>query len=337
MSICYNMFEKSDRMPSIITHHMFSKEILNELSENELNRFQDKLDIYHTFAQSHDYLFYYKFGKNRKKINKLGHQAHHNKTQDYIINIIKEIKNNHQANNPELLAYLYGSITHYVLDTTCHPYIFYKTGVYRKKEKDTKKYFGGHNQIEKDLDAIYYKKYTNKDYNLCNVTKEIIGKPIFSNQLIQTLNNVYKNTYDKENIGYYYKKGVDNARVIYNIVINDRFGIKKVFYKLLDLIINNNKRYISTYSTYIKNPNLIYLNLNNKEWSNPSNPNLKSTQSFEDLYNESITKTIGIIKEVNKALYEDKPIKDILKHIPNLDYSTGLPIEESKQLRHFEY
>lgn len=337
MSICYNIYEKSDIMPSIITHHMFSKELLNNLSKEELSKIDNKLDIYHTFAQSHDYLFYYKFGKNRKAINKLGHKAHHSNTQEYLINIIKEIKNNHEENNSELIAYLYGSITHYVLDTTCHPYIFYKTGYYRKKEKETRKYFGGHNQIEKDLDAIYYKKYTNKEYNLCNVSKEIIGKPKLSNKLINTMNKVYKETYNKDNIGIYYQKGVDNARVIYNIVINDRLGIKKSFYKLLDLIINKNKRYISTYSTYIKKPNLDYLNIKHKEWNNPSNPDIKSTKSFEDLFNESINKSIKIIKEVNKVLYENKPIKELLKYIPNLDYSTGLPIEESKQLRHFEY
>ena len=108
---------------------MFSKEVLNKLSKEELNRLEDKLDIYHTFAQSHDYLFYYTFGKNKKKINNFGHYAHRHNTQNYLINIIKEIQDKHEENNPELLAYLYGSITHYVLDTTCHPFIFYKTGI----------------------------------------------------------------------------------------------------------------------------------------------------------------------------------------------------------------
>ena len=61
------------------------------------------------------------------------------------------------------------------------------------------------------------KKYTNKYYNLCNVTKEIIGKPVLSSNLIETLNKVYKKTYNQENIGYYYQKGINNARVIYNI------------------------------------------------------------------------------------------------------------------------
>ena len=324
-------------MPSIITHHMFSKEVLKKLSKEETNRFQEKIDIYHTFAQSHDYLFYYKFGKKRKEINSLGHKAHHKNTQDYLINIIEEIKKNHEENTPELLAYLYGSITHYVLDTTCHPYIFYKTGIYRKTEPETRKYFGGHNQIEKDLDAIYYKKYTNKDYNLCNVTKEIIGKPLFSAKLITTLNNVYKKTYNKDNISYYYQKGVNNARLIYNIVVNDRFGIKKTLYRLLDFIICRNKRYISTYSTHIKKPNLSYLNLEKKEWKNPCLPEQKHNESFEELYNLAAGKAITIIRQVNKVLYENKPIEDILKYIPNLDYSSGIIIKETKQLRHFEY
>lgn len=324
-------------MPSITTHHMFSKEVLKRLTEDELTKINNKLDIYHTFAQSHDYLFYYTFGKNKKKINDFGHFAHRNHTQNYIINIIKEIKESNQENNPELIAYLYGTITHYVLDTTCHPYIFYKTGVYRKKEKDTRKYFGGHNNIEKDLDAIYYKKYTNKEYNYCNITKEIIGNPQLSNQLIDIINNVYKKTYNKEHIGNLYVKSIKDAKIIYNIVINDRFGIKKLLYILLDLLINKNQKCIANYSTYILKPNLSYLNKEKKEWNHPSIPEQKFNYSFEELFDISVNKTIKIIKEINKVLYEDKTIESILKYIPNLDYATGLPIENNKQLRHFEY
>ena len=319
-------------MPSITTHYMFSKEVLNNLENKEKNILKSKLDIYHTFAQSHDYLFYYKFGAKHKEINKLGRYAHHNKTQEYILNIIKEIKNNNEEYNPELIAYLYGSITHYVLDTTCHPYIFYKTGVYRKKEPKTKKYFGGHSRIEKDIDAYYYKKYTNKDYNKCNITKEVIGNPIFSNKLINVINNVYNKTYKANNIGNYYIKTIKNTKLIYNLIIKDRFGIKKAIYKILDFLINKNKAYISTYSTYIKNPNINYLNLEKKEWNNPSNPDLRCNKSFEELYDDAISRTIKIIKEVNKVLYEDKPIKHLVDFIPDLDYSSGLEIKETKPI-----
>lgn len=325
-------------MPSLITHHIFSKDVLKQLSKNELEKFNNELTIYHTFAQSHDYLFYYTFNPiHAKRIKALGHYAHRHKTQEYLLNIIKEIKDNNLENNQQIIAYLYGSITHYVLDTICHPFIFYKTGVYRKKEKDTKKYHGEHNRIEKDLDAIYYEKYTNKKYNTCNVSKEIIKKPIFSNDLINTLNNVYKKTYNKDNIGEYYYKGVKHAKIAYNLFINDRTGIKKFIYKLLDTITFKHFGYIAAYSTYIKHPNLNYLNTERKEWNHPSNPDIKYNYSFEDLYNQSIEKTTTIIREINKVLYEDKPIKEIIKYIPNLDYATGMIIKDKKEMRYFEY
>lgn len=323
-------------MPSITTHYIFAKEVFNNLKTEDKKRIESNIDIYQTFAQSHDYLFYYKFGTKHKEINKLGRYAHHNNTQEYLLNIVKEIKNNKEEQNSELLAYLYGSITHYVLDTTCHPYIFYKTGVYRKKEPNTKKYFGGHSKIEKDLDAYYYKKYTKKDYNLCNISKEIIDKPVFSNKLINTINKVYKETYNKENIGNYYIKAINNTKFIYSLIINDRFGIKKAIYKLLDFILNNNKTYISTYSTYIKKPDIKYLNKDKKEWNNPCNPELKYNYSFDELYEIALNKTIEIIKEINKVLDEDKPVENLTKYILDLDYSSGLEIKNTRQLRYFE-
>lgn len=325
-------------MPSIITHHMFAKEVLNRLNKKTQNRINKELDVYYAFAQSHDYLFYYQLNlKYRKKINELGHYAHRHKSQEYLLNIIKEIKSNNLENNQQLVAYLYGSITHYVLDSTCHPYIFYKTGVYRKKEKDTYKYRGEHNHIEKDLDAIYYEKYTHKKLNTCNVNKEIIKNPIFTDTLINTISNVYKKTYNKDNIGYFFYKGIKHAKIAYTILINDRFGIKKFFLKIIDFITNKHSGCLANYSTYIKNPNLDYLNLNHKEWNHPSIKEIKYNYSFEDLYEISLTKTLNIINEVNKVIYKNQDISILLDVIQDLDYDTGLIIKESKQMRHFEY
>lgn len=325
-------------MPSITTHHFFSKEILNHLTKKELSKIDKELIIYHTFAQSHDYLFYYTFDfKNAKKIQNLGHIAHHKNTQEYIINIIKKIKKHHLENNQQAVAYLYGVITHYVLDTTCHPFIFYKTGVYRKNDKMTHKYHGEHNHIEKDIDAIIYQKYTNQKYNKCNLNKDIIKKPLFNQTLINLINQVYQETYNIKNIGNYYIKSIKHTKIINSLIINDYFGIKRAIYTLIDTITNHKTGYIEAYSTHILNPNLGFLNNEHKTWNHPSNPSLTYTYSFEDLYNISIKKTLTIIKEINKVLYENKPIKDIIEYIPNIDYSTGMLIEESRKMNYFEY
>ncbi len=324
-------------MPSITTHHIFSKNILNHLKQSELELFKDELTIYHTFAQSHDYLFYYTFDiKNAKRIRNLGHRAHHENTQEYIINIVKEIINNNLENNKQAIAYLYGVITHYVLDSTCHPYIFYKTGIYRKSNPESKKYRGEHNHMEKDLDAIFYERFTNKKYNTCNLNKDIIKKPKFSKELINLISNVYKETYNEDNIGIFFKKSVTHTKIINALAINDYFGLKRALYKIIDFITTHKFGYIQAYSTHILTPNLEYLNEDHKIWNHPSNKNLKYTYSFDDLYNQSIKKVLKIIRKTNEVIYNKKPIESLYKYIPNVDYSTGVLIEESRRMDYFE-
>ena len=324
-------------MPSITTHHFFAQEVYNNLTNDERNHINKELTIYYTFAQSHDYLFYYTFNPFiSKRIKQLGHTAHHQKTQDYIINIIKYIQENNLENNHQAIAYLYGTITHYCLDTTCHPYIFYKTGVWRHNKK-TQKYRGEHNHIEKDLDSIYYQKYTNKTYKNCNLNKDIIKKPKFSKNLSKMISTIYYNTYNEKNISKYYLKGIRDAKIINFLFINDYSGLKEKIYKIIDKITNNYFGYLQSYSTHKQTINKDILNLNHREWNHPSFPNLKYNTSFDDLLMISLNKALKIIKEINKVLYDKQDIKQLIDIIPNLDYSTGIEIDKNIRMKYFSY
>lgn len=325
-------------MPSITTHHYFSVDVFKNLNQKEQNRINNDLTIFHTFAQSHDYLFYYTFNfKNASKIKNIGRCAHHNNTQDYLINIVKAIKNNKLENNSQALAYLYGSITHYCLDTTCHPFIFYKTGVYRSYNPNTKKFHGEHTHMEKDIDAIFYKRNTGKNYNHCKLNKEIIKKPIFSPELTNLISSVYKETYNEDNIGYFYYKGIKHAKIINNIIFQDFLGIKRFFYILFDKVTNNAFGSLKSYSNHLLKPNIDFLNNEHKPWNNPANKDLVYTYSFDDLYNISLKKSLKIIRACNKVIFKDGNIESLKKVIPNIDYSTGLPIEDDLRMEHFEY
>ena len=46
-------------MPSIIVHHLFANKIYKEINNQNNNLEKAKL-IYQTFAQSHDYLYFFK-------------------------------------------------------------------------------------------------------------------------------------------------------------------------------------------------------------------------------------------------------------------------------------
>ncbi len=325
-------------MPSNTTHFIFSEDVYKKLDNQSKNRIQNSKIIYNTFAQSHDLLFFYVFDhKNSKTIKDLGHHAHHYETQNYLLNAIKEIKKNNLEDNDEAIAYLYGIITHYVLDTHCHPYIFYKTGVHRKHEKWTHKYKGEHTHIEKELDAIYYKKHFNKPYNKCNLNKEIIKKVNLSNQLQSLISKVYKDTYNIDNIGYFMNKSIGRVRMVNTFVVNDPLGFKKGLYYLIKGLSFKKFSGLPYYSNFILKPKESWLNNEHKEWNHPCFKDKKYTYSFNDLYNKSITDALSIIKAVNKVLYEKEDINSLKEIIPNIDYSTGIECNDKHTLEYFEY
>lgn len=324
-------------MPSITTHHIFAEEVYKKLDKKIQNKIKDEYLIYTTFAQSHDYLFYYTFDlKNAKRIKDLGHDAHHNNTRDYLLNIIKEINENGLENNKQIVAYLFGVITHYVLDTTTHPFIFYKTGVYRKNNTAYKVFHGEHNRMEKDLDAIYYEKYYHNKYNRCNLNRDIIKKPVFTNELIDFISKIYKETYKQDDVGKYYYKGIKHAKVINALVVNDYLGIKKAIYNSIDFITNKAFGNLAAYSTYRLHPDRSLLNEEHFEWNHPSIKNKTYSYSYDDLFNISLKKAVNIINELYKVLYEDKDLEKILPIIQDIDYSTGLDIKKNIRMDYFE-
>ncbi len=327
-------------MPAFTTHDISAKEVYEKLNNKLKNKFNKELTIYQTFSQSHDYLFYYlsPIIKEKNRIRWIGKIAHRRKTQDYILNIIKLIKKFHLEEYQPDIAYLFGSITHYVLDSTCHPLIFYKTGIFdkRKKRKEHKKYEGMHALMERSIDSYYYKKYYKKDYKYCNISKDIIKKPKLSIDLITLINMAYKETYDIEKVGIYYKKSIKDAKLIYKLFIQDRYGIKLKIYKLLEKIKRSNKDTLCCFSTSYKY-DINYLNNHHKKWNHPCFLDKTYTYSFEDLYEQSIKKCITIMNEVYKVLYENKDIDSLKNIIPNISYSTGLELDKNKEMKYFEY
>ncbi len=322
-----------------MTHDIFAREVYQKLNKKIQNKFKNELPIYQAFSQSHDNLFYYKSLNIRenKRIYFIGKIGHRRKTQDYLINIIKLIKRYHLEQYQQDIAYLYGSITHYVLDSTLHPLIFYKTGIYDpvKKLAKHKKYKGMHALMERTIDSYYYRKYYKEDYKTCKLSKINI-KPKLSIDLITLINMVYKETYNIEEVGLYQKKGINDSRRIFRLFIQDRLGIKAKIYKLLEKFKHSNKDTLTCFSTRYKY-DIKYLNLEHKKWNHPCDKDRIYTDSIEDLYNESIDKCLKIFDEVYKVLYEDKDINSLKKVIPNISYSTGLELNNNKEMKYFEY
>lgn len=324
-------------MPSIYVHNYFAKEIQSKINKTNNKKIINPKYFY-IFAQSFDNLFYYNFYMpfTGSKYRKLGHFAHYNNTWLYFQSIIEYMKNN-KIYTDETLGYLYGSLAHYALDSTVHPYIHYISGRYSKKDKkNTKKYKGYHTSNEIMLDAIYYYKDNNdKKYYNYKLYKDLIPKISFSNDLTNIINNTFKETFNVDNIGVIYNKSYLHSYLAYKYLMFDRFNIKRYIYKIVDFAYPFKKYKANSYSHHINKVNLDVLNEDHKTWLHPITGE-KHKESFYDLYNNAMDKVLSYINICNKYFSGKCSIKDVENVIGNINYSSGLDCDLRAKFQYFK-
>ena len=323
-------------MPSIYTHNYFARDTYKKL-ENEKIRHIDNKIYYEIFAQSFDNLFFYDFfiPTCGKKYRKLGYYAQKHNVWLYFKNIIEYIKNNNLYTD-ENLGYLYGSLAHYAMDSSCHPYIHYISGKVNKKNlKETRKYIGNHAKNEIMIDAIYYYKEHNEKYYKYKLYKELIPKIKFPKNLIDNIDYVFKETFDKDNIGHVFNKSYIHMRYSYKYLMYDRTGVKTFLYKLVDTITPHKNFKANNYSNHISDVDISVMNEKRNTWIHPITGD-KHNESFEDLYDIAQKNLISYIKICNKYFDNKCTLKEVEKVIGNTSYSSGLDASIKPKFKYFK-
>ena len=122
-------------MPGFTTHYLFGLNSFRELEEPDLVSCIRKFP--HAFCmglQGPDIFFYYLPSYLRSSGN-IGQLAHHKNTGVFLIQLLKSKDMFLKETEQQIaISYICGFLGHYVLDTTCHPYIFAKShyGTYDK-------------------------------------------------------------------------------------------------------------------------------------------------------------------------------------------------------------
>ena len=322
-------------MPATAAHAFFAKDVYdilpNDIKEN-LNVSRIKM-----FAQSTDSLMFYNLLSiiPGKKIRMFQKQFHRNQTQEFFINLLKYIKES-EKKDKDTLSFLYGFITHYALDSTIHPYIFYKTGYFDKSKPNSYKYNNIHTFMETFIDNdMIRRRYKTNPYKL-NFSKFCLDIKPYSNNLNQTINYTFYNTFKIKNMDKIYYKSLKQMNFFIKYFRQDKYGIKKNIYKFFDSFTSQRTFRLEALSYhYPLNDRHNFLNLNNKMWRNPTTYDLTSTESFVDLY----LKAIKISKILICASFDylnDNDI-DLEKIFDNTSYVTGLNCESKKELKYFEF
>ena len=323
-------------MPATAVHAYFAQD-LNDILPKEI---KNKLDVdrLKTFGQSTDSLMFYNLFSilPGKKIRDFQKYFHTNKTQEFFINLINYIKENDYTEDIDVNSFLVGAICHYVLDSTVHPYIYYKTGYFNKNDKSTYKYNNVHTFMETFLDNDMIKRRESINPYKFNISKFSFDTSKFSNELNDTIKYTFKETFDVDNMDKIYYKSLKQMRNSIFIFRQDRYGIKKFFYKLADTFTSKRVfRFEAISYHYPLNDRHNFLNENHKLWRNPCDYSLTSEESFLDLY----LRALKLTKVMICASFDYINGKDIEleKVFINKSYITGLDCELDKELKYFEF
>ena len=323
-------------MAGTITHAYFSLDVYDKLDKRtklNLNNYKENLK---TYAQGHD-IFFFTFNVLNHKTKGIGKYMHKNKTRDFFVNMITYIKDNNLQNNYEIMSFLYGYICHYCLDLTVHPYVTYKTGIFKRKDKNTYKYNSKHSDLESYIDAYMI---FNKEKVLPNKFK--IQKFCFntkvSKELSKLIDYTFKKTYGFNHMSICIKEGIFNMKILYGMLRYDPHKIKKHIYNGIDKILpkSRTKLYPISYA-YELNNNEYYLNLNHNKWYHPRYKKEVYTYSFIDLYNNALNMAINIINDVNDILYNNYPIHNLNNIFLNLSFSSGKDCNDKTKNKYFEF
>lgn len=322
-------------MPATVTHAYFANDVYDILNNDIKNRLD--LDRVKMYGQSMDSLrFYNLFNFKRRKYEQLGHIFHTEKTKCYFINLINYIKNNNLGNDSDTMSYLVGLICHYVLDSNVHPYVFYKTGKFDKKMKSTYKYNNIHLFMETFIDNDMIKRREKVNPYKFDICKFCFDTSLFSENLTKAIDYSFLKTYNVSNMGYVYYKSLKDMELALKLFRQDKYGIKKFFYKLIDTITPKSVfrfEAVSYHYPLIDKHN--FLNTNHNEWHNPVKYTIVSTSSFIDLYLLSIKEAKNIIMKTIEYINGNNIILDDL--FTNKSYITGLDCDINKELKYFEF
>lgn len=319
-------------MPNITTHIYFARDILTKVNPLLKSNLINNQKLYELASLGTDPFIFYEFFKPHKK--NLQGIFHTKETDTFFLEYIEKVKEKKLINNINVTNFLYGMLAHYVMDSTMHPYIVYKSGRYDKFKPETKKYIGLHNKIEMELDAYLFELKNQmpfKNFKIHNlITKEI------DKEIVKLLNLLYYKIYNVKNGGRKYKHGVNIMYLSYKYIIEDKWGLKKKLYCFIDKIIPNKGNKFAYFNSHVTKIDADYLNNNHQKWLNPWDKSI-STKSFSELYDEALNTAINLFEATNDYLNDLITKKQYMRILKDKSYLTGLPWHKELPLKYLEF
>lgn len=308
-------------MAGAIVHEKFFSECIEESCLDSSNFNKKNCNIY---SQGHDLLLYietWNFIRNRQ----ISLLLSNHRFQEFIYNYLKNAMQNesiYEINDVKL--FLYGYISHHILDSYFHPYITQYCEDYLPVRGNE----WLHGTIETLFDTSFIDKYYKCDPVKFKLHKDFKYKEVSSPKFIYNINQAGIDTYNIECLG---KKiniafhSLDKYMYLYRY---DPTNIKKGLGKIVDKFISLDSESFFYDKTKLSELEK-YTNSKNKEWINywtkGTENEIKSTDGLNEIYNRALQQAKQIIYDLESIIKNSKiSLNDIKDIVPNRSAITGI-------------
>lgn len=301
-------------MPNIITHYLFAKEVKTQTDSDILECIRKYPNEFVIGSNGPDFLFFYHFFIGNKEahfVQNIGSVLHSSNINAFYSSAIDTIATCDDVELKKAMkSYVAGHLCHWALDSTTHPYIFYKTGNCKGESASM------HHRFESMLDALMLQKklgYDIHDFYFPGLTyrKELTLKAISTIYTQAVKDCLYCKLSEKQ-----IKGALDDWTKIQKLLYDPKqvkVHLLKVFEKTIKhpwLFSGNVVPSKIDYSYDI-------LNEAKHNWCYPVDPSRISNESFDELFEKAKKLAVNCIKAM-----DDKSA--LLNILSDITYDTGV-------------
>ena len=300
-------------MPEIVAHHFFARKVYGQLPEHVTSRISP--GIFRIGARGPDPLgivFFWCPPLWRREHRK-SFVMHHQKSGLFFRTLALAARDSEEQAEDELFSYLCGFLTHYYLDSTCHPYIIYRTGLGKGTE-------GNHRSLEHALDRNVLREHylSLPDRPISHV---ILPSHVLPDSMKSTVNDAYRTVFGWENMWSLINQSLRDERRFIHLT-EDPEG--KLF-RLLSRSGNGTLRSLSYAEPAYKAADI--RNNSHVPWRNPYDETIVSEQSLAELEEYAFRQVTEVIPRLAEHIFNGAPYPE---EIGNRTYESGLDTGDSR-------
>lgn len=271
-------------------------------------------------AQGPDPYYYVLSSKTQGIAHTIANRCHNEFTHNLLTNLTKKVKEN--LTN-ETYTFFVGFISHYVLDVTLHPYVYYHVGEYDPKDKETYEYRGLHLRFERSIDYEMIQMIEGVRPERFDFNQRYFPEYKLPSSVSSLMNEVVMNTYEEPLALGLYHQGVSSMKRVLKQYAYDPYGFKKFYFRMIDQLNKTKPLLLADVSMYHHTSNFDFLNQHHRVWYHPVN-NQPHNESVRQLIDQAVIHSKRIIDSLNSYLFDHQEI-DFTQLFPNLSFNSGVP------------